>query len=126
MDEEILVREVRQMANAIIEDNGPVCMLALWKDIDGDNTFSLIISAKWLDDKDIYSGTKQIVEYIWKYISAGCQKQISRATLVHTDDPYIRTINSVFAVSSSVVTMIDCRINNIVIPYIIVFESQRS
>ena len=122
MDQDKMVKSMRKVADKIISENGQLnlCMLVVDEDMD---TFTLFVSAKWLDDIDIYEGTRIIVKYIFEAEERDIINQISKVKLIRSTDPGVLFINNFYNVKNSIVRVNNCRLNNVLIPKAILFEA---
>lgn len=86
MGEKILVKRMREIADEIIEVYGSLKFFSLWKDEDNQLTYSLMVSAEWLDDKSPLEGISLISEILFKRMDNEELAFISRITPIHTSD----------------------------------------
>ncbi len=122
MDQDKMVKSMRKVADKITSENGQLnlCMLVVDEDMD---TFTLFVSAKWLDDIDIYEGTRFIVKYIFEAEEGDIINQISKVKLIRSTDPGVLFINNFYNIKNSIVRVNNCRLNNVLIPKAILFEA---
>lgn len=127
MDKETLVSKLRSMSDKIICDHESVSLIMLWGNNIKEHTtaFDYVISAKWLNDYDQEKGMDIVLDYMYGYLKEEELKHISRVTIIHTDDRIVQDVTRNMGVHGGVTTMINCQVNNLVIPYAIIFESRR-
>ena len=123
MDKNKVVEITRIIANKIIKENGEINLFMLIPDIEKD-TFTLFVSAKWLDNLDVYEGTKRIVTYLFEYDNKEYIKNISRVSIARSSDPGVLLINMV-QIKGGMSYMYNCTFNDVLLPEAIVFESNR-
>lgn len=123
MDKNKVVEITRSVADKIIQDNGKTNLFMLIPDIDSD-TFTLFVSAKWLDNQNVYDGTKKIVTYLFKYDDKEYIKKISRVSIAKTIDPGVTAINTM-RISGGIAHIKNCQFNNVILDDAIIFESNR-
>lgn len=123
MDKDKVVEITRTIADRIIEENGKLNLFMLIPDIERD-TFTLFVSAKWLDNVNAYEGTKKIATYLFNYNDKEYIQNISRVSIAKSTDPGVLSIN-IMGLSGGICNIVNCRFNNVVLERAIIFESAR-
>lgn len=123
MDQNKVVEITRIIADKIIEENGKLNLFMLIPDIESD-TFTLFASAKWLDNLNVYEGTKKIVTYLFGYNDKEYIQNISRVSIAKSSDPGVLAIN-IMGIRGGIANIVNCRFNNVVLERAIIFESVR-
>lgn len=120
MGQELLVSNIRIIANKIIADHGDLRFFSLWKDEIGD-TFTLIISAEWLDAYSPLEGISLVSNYIFKNLKVKERIKISRIMPIHSSDRGIFAFYGM-RVRQSTVRITNSRFNNVEVKEAYVFE----
>lgn len=125
MGERELVKEIRKIGDIIKSDRGPINLFMLLGDEDAeiDSSFTLIVSAKWLDNLSPREGTKIIVQYLIKNLYDDEISKISRVTAVSTNDSSVQNITRNIGCNGGISWNYGCTFGNVFIPYAILFES---
>jgi len=123
MGEEKLVNSIRYLVNKIIKENGPLNLFMLLKDQDNLETFTVIISSKWLDVMNAFDGTKIITKYLYDNLSTDEIIMLSRINAINTLDYQVLFINQLFELTGGITDIENCRFNMVNIPKAIIFES---
>lgn len=91
-----------------------------------ESNYSLLISAKWLDNKNPKEAINEIVKSIIKQAgstNSPVYRKLARISLINTSDPFINAITSAFNVTQSVSEILNCNINGVQIERAILLES---
>lgn len=119
---------LRSTIDMIKQDHGNMCICVLWQDKENPNTFTIIISAKWLDDMTPRNGLTLITNYIFNSLSKTFIQRISRITIINTNDtnivPFVTQSFSLPA-DGGIIVLKNCWFNGFEIPYAVIFESQK-
>jgi hypothetical protein len=123
MDQEILVKEFRQMAKILKQEKGPVSLLML-KAFDAQmNDWNLIVSAPAYDNLMLKAALTDLVTIFNKHLSKTISEQIIRSTILKTTDPFVKEINQAFKVTNAVKYIYSSVISGIYLEKAIIFES---
>jgi len=126
MGEIKLVDDIRIIVNKIIEERGEINLFMLLLDEDStDDTFTILISSKWLDFMDAFNGTKLIAEYLIHNLPVDKMNLLSRITAIKTTDHQVIDITKSILISGGIAYMTNCRFGNVIIPNAIILESVR-
>ena len=129
MGERELVTEIRKIASKIKLEQGNLNLFMLLGDINEDTTnkissFTVVVSAKWLDDKTPHEGTKIIAEYIMNHLTKEELSFISRITIINTSDVCVQNITRNIGCDESISWNYGCTMGHVYIPMCIIFESK--
>ncbi len=123
MDNEILVKEFRQMTKIFKREKGPVSLLML-KAFDAHmNDWNLIVSAPAYDNLMLKAALTDLITIFNKHLSQAIAEQIIRSTVLKTSDPFVNEINQAFKVTNAVKYVYSSVISGIHIEKAIIFES---
>lgn len=114
------------MSNRILSDYSYVNLIILLGNNSPEHTdsFDYLISAQWLNELRQDEGMDIVLDYFFDVLNEDERAHISRITIVHSTDPFVRNITSGMNISGGSVEIINCQFNNIVIPYAILLESK--
>jgi hypothetical protein len=126
MDQEVLVRQLRKLAKNLEKKEGPLALLMLLApDVETENAWNVIVSAHGLDRRSRGNAVKVFTEWLRRDVDQNYWPSIARATVLRTDDPFVRAINSAFRAEDSVVNIQSCNVFGIEIPKAILLESKK-
>jgi hypothetical protein len=125
MDKEALVREFRQVLLHLEKEVGPVALLMLLGQDPVGSSWTAIVSAAKLDPRPRSESLKFFIRILGLTVKGERLHTISRASVMRSDDPFVRAINSAFAVENSDVQLQSCNINGLDIANAIIFQSKR-
>lgn len=126
MDQEVLVAELQKLVKRFEKREGPVALfMLLAPDVETENAWNLIVSARGLDKKSRASGVKRLTEWLRREVDQSQWSKISRVTVLRTDDPFVTAINSAFRAKASVINLQSCNVFGVEIPKAILLESNR-
>src|SRR5688572_30455860 len=104
MDQEVLVAELQKLVKRFEKGEGPVALfMLLAPDVETENAWNLIVSARGLDKKSRAGGVKRLTEWLRREVDQSQWSKISRVTVLRTDDPFVKAINSAFRAKASVI-----------------------
>lgn len=129
MDQEALVAEFRKLRNELVHKTkgSPLTLLMLMasdQDPSGDY-WNLIVSSKALDRQSRAEAVREISDIIHKSLGSS-RRQISRATVLRTDDPFVKALNNAFQARNKAISLISTNVSGFEIPRAILFDSHRS
>lgn len=122
MDQGKLVEKIRKIFNKIIMEHGNINIAMILPDKKID-TFTIIISSKWLDDMSPYEGTKLIATYFFSNLENDEFQKISRINLVNTKDENLNLIYKAVKIKGSIVNVQNCIFFNVRIDKVIIMEA---
>ena len=123
MDNEILVKEFRQMVKVFQQENGPVSLFML-KAFDAEiPRWNIIISTPVYDDLSLKTALTHLITALNNHLSKSILKQIIRSTVLETTDPFVKEINQAFNVKNAVKYVYSSVISGIELEKAIIFES---
>jgi hypothetical protein len=129
MDQEALVAELRKLRNELVHKGkrGPLALLMLLAaDQDpGSGYWNLIVSSKALDKQSRAEALREIAEIMQRSLGLSRQ-QISRATVLRTDDPFVKALNNAFQARNKAINLVGTNVSGFEIPRAILFDSYRS
>jgi len=124
MDNAILVEELRGILSALRKAQGYIALFMLIaSEIDVSAANNLIVSASGYDKVPTKQAMIELVNLLKSQLSESSLKQISRLTVLGTQDPFVKAINRAFNVKNSTVSLQPCNIFGIHIENAVVFES---
>ncbi|MEX3422068.1 hypothetical protein ACX16Y_28035 [Bacillus cereus] len=125
MGERELVTEIREVVNKIKLEKGNINLFMLLGDeeSESEDSFTLLISAKWLDDLSPREGIGIIVEYLINNLTDEEMNGISRITAVSTKDPSVMDITRNLRCNGGISWNYGCRFGNVYIPFAVILES---
>lgn len=126
MDQEILVTQLQKLAKRLEKKAGPVALFMLVApDVETDNAWNLVVSARGLDAKSRASAVKQFTEWLRNDVERSQWPRIARATVLRTDDPFVKAINDAFRAKGSVINIQSGNVLGVEIPKAILLESNK-
>jgi hypothetical protein len=126
MDQDALVADLRKLADDIEHREGPLALfMLLAPDTETNDRWNLIVSAHGFDLKSIGTAIRELSESLRQTVSESEWPRFARATVLRTDDPFVRAMNSSFHAEQSVMNLQSTNISGIDIPRALVFESKR-
>ena len=127
MDQEVLVSELKKLRNKLVHKEGPLVLLMLLaSDPDVDDAWNLVVSAKGLDHTDRAEALKVLTKLLRETTNESIWNQIIRATILRTDDPFVRAVTNAFSTKNNELNLQSTKISGYDIPRAIVLESQRA
>ena len=130
MDKEILVKYIQALVLDYSKRSQTFALVMLIPTIPDiiDSRYTLLVSARWLDNKSPKDAVNLILTDLIKKIGSTDSpeyRKIARVTVIKTIDPFVNAITSAFNVSQSDVTINNCDINGVFIQHAILLESHR-
>ncbi len=126
MDQDALVADLRKLADDIERREGPLALfMLLAPDAETNDAWNLIVSAHGFDLKSRGNALSHLSESLRQTVSKAEWPRIARATVLRTDDPFVRAMNSAFHAEQSVINLQSCNIFGIDIPRAVLLESKR-
>ncbi len=126
MDENALVADLRKLANDLETEEGPLALFMLVApDAETSDAWNLIVSAHGLDRKSLGSAIRQVSEALRRNVSESEWPRFARATVLRTDDPFVRAMNSRFHAEQSVMNLQSFNVSGVDIPRAVLLESKR-
>lgn len=124
MDNAILVEELRGAISALRKAHGHIALFMLTaSDIDVSGANNLIVSASGYDKVPTKRAMIELMTLLKSHLSKRSVKQISRLTVLGTQDPFVKTINRAINVTNSTISLQSCNVFGIHIENAVVFES---
>jgi len=100
--------------------------MLLAPDAETNDAWNLIVSAHGFDKKSRGSALRQLSESLRQNVSKSEWRRIARATVLRTDDPFVRAMNSAFHVAEQpFVNLQSYSISGIDVPRAVLFASKR-
>jgi hypothetical protein len=126
MDQEILVKQIQKVAKRLRAREGPVALLMLLApDIESEDAWNLIVSAKGLDRRSRGAAVKEFTHWLREDVDQSQWPRIARATVLRTDDPFVKAINKAFRARGSAMNLQSCNVFGVEIPKAILIESNK-
>lgn len=96
VDQEALVVQLRKVAKRIEKAAGPIALFMLLPpDSETHDAWNLVVSARGLDKKSIGEAVSQVTDWLRADLEQAQWPLIARATVLRTDDPFVKAINRV-------------------------------
>lgn len=126
MDHDTLVAELQDLASTIEQKEGPLALfMLLAPDAETSDSWNLIVSAHGYDHRSRGKAVSLFTEALRQAVGQSRLPWIARATVLRTDDPFVRAMNSAFHAGGSPRTLQSCNIAGIEIPKAVLLESKR-
>lgn len=124
MDQEVLVREFRQLAAHLKKTQGGVELLLLVApDEDSVDAWNVIVSAHGFDDKPRGEAIREMSETLRRTLSKQLWPSIARTTVLRTSDPFVLAFNRRFSSLKSGATLQAVSVAGTEIPKALVLEA---
>jgi hypothetical protein len=125
MDQEILVKDLRKLYRELDRQYGPVAlMMLLAPDAFLEEAWDLIISARGFDPITRGEAIRKITELLSSIVDRKSWQKIIRATVLKTDDPFVREMNRSFEADEEVLNLHAAYVSGVEIPKAIVLQSK--
>lgn len=126
MDQDTLVAGLKKLAVDLAEKEGPLALLMLIApDIETGDSWNLIVSAHGFDRMSLGKAVSEVSELLRQNVNESEWSRIARATVLRTDDPFVRAMNSEFHAENSVINLQSYNVVGIDIPRAVLLESKR-
>ncbi len=126
MDQDALVADLQKLVAELEQKEGPLALfMLLAPDVETTDAWNLIVSAHGFDVKSRGNAIRRLSELLRQAVSESEWPRIARTTVLRTDDPFVRAMNSAFHAEHSVVNLQACNIFGIDIPLAVLLESKR-
>ncbi len=126
MDHDALVEQIRKLAGEVEAKAGPVALfMLLAPDADTDDAWNVVVSAQGFDEKSRGKAVREFSEWLRTFVDESQWSKIIRATVLRTDDPFVRAMNSEFKAEHSAMDLRSLNVVGIEIPKAILVESKR-
>ena len=126
MDQDALVAGLKKLASDLEQKEGPLALfMLLAPDLETSDAWNLIVSAHGFDRKSRGNAVKEVSELLRQSVNESEWSGIARATVLRTDDPFVRAMNSAFQAENSVINLQACNVFGIDIPRAVLLESKR-
>jgi len=126
MDQETLVKEFRRFRTHLQAKNGPVALVLLVApDQEATNSWNVIVSAKGLDEKSRGEAIREVSKALRQTLKPALWTSISRATVLRTDDAFIRAFRNNFPSLPSGSILQAVSVSGVDIPKAVVLETTK-
>ena len=126
MDQEVLVSQLQKLAKTLEKKAGPVALfMLLAPDVQTEDAWNLIVSARGLDEKSRASAIKQLTEWLREQVDKPHWRRIARVTVLRTDDPFVKALNRAFRAKRYVVNIESVKVFGVEIPKAILLQSNK-
>jgi len=126
MDENNLVADLRKLADDLETQEGPLALfMIVAPDAETSDAWNLIVSSHGLDSKSLGSAVRKVTDALTRNVSESEWSQFSRTTVLRTNDPFVRAMNSRFHAEQSVVNLQSFNVSGVDIPRAVLLESKR-
>ena len=92
MDQEVLVKELRDVVARLEKKEGPVLLLLLAASDAGIDIWNVIVSSPAFDHIPRSEATRKLSEYLRKSLDESSWPSIGRTTVLRTDDPFVQGV----------------------------------
>ena len=124
MDNAILVEELRNTISALRKTQGHVALFMLTaSEANVSIAQNLIVSTKGYDRMLTKDALIHLINLLKSKLSENSLKQLSRLTVLKTQDPFVKAINQAFNVKNSTVSLQSSNIFGIHIENAVILES---
>ena len=126
MDQETLVKSFRRTATQLERAYGPVALiLLLAPDEETIDSWNVLVSAHGLDAMARGEAIRKVSETLRKTLNKSLWPAIARATVLRTDDPFVRAFTQRYPSVPSGATLQAVSVSGIDIPKAVVVEANR-
>jgi hypothetical protein len=126
MDQEVLVNQLRKLARTVEKKAGPIALfMLLAPDIETEDAWNLMVSARGLDEQSRATAIKQLTEWLRHDVDESHWPRFSRVTVLRTDDPFVKAVNKAFRARRSVVNLQSVNLFGVEIPKAILLQSSK-
>jgi hypothetical protein len=124
MDNEILVKEFREMTKILKQEKGSLSLLMLKAfDAEMNDYWNLIVSTPAYDNLTLKMALTDLVTIFNNHLSKAILESITRTIILETTDPFVKEINQAFKVKNTVKYVYSAVISGIYLEKAIIFES---
>jgi hypothetical protein len=124
MDQEILVKEFRQLATFLKKTRGGVALLLLVApDEDTVDAWNVIVSARGFDDMSRGEAIRELSETLRRKLSKELWPSIARTTVLRTSDPFVLAFKRRYSSLTSGATLQAVNVAGTEIPKALVLEA---
>ena len=92
MDQEILVKQLRDVLVRLEKREGPVALLLAASDAGIDDVWNVIVSSPALDRISRSEATRKVSEHLRQSLQQALWPSIGRTTVLRTDDPFVQGV----------------------------------
>jgi len=92
VDQEVLVKELRDVVARLEKKEGPVLLLLLAASDAGIDIWNVIVSSPAFDHIPRSEATRKLSEYLRKSLDESSWPSIGRTTVLRTDDPFVQGV----------------------------------
>lgn len=126
MDNDTLVTELQELASTLEQRVGPLALfMLLAPDAETNDAWNVIVSAHGYDTKSRGNAVRLFTEALRQAVDGSHLPRIARATVLRTDDPFVRAMNTAFHAEHAPMNLQSCSIYGIEIPRAVLLESKR-
>jgi hypothetical protein len=125
MAQEVLVDELKKLARELEKAVGPVALLMLLPaDSASEEAWNVLVSARAFDHRSRKEALNELAAHLRGALSDPVKSSITRATVLKSDDPFVRAMNSAVHIERSKMDLYSRVVSGVEIPHAIVFESK--
>jgi len=126
VDQEILVKELRDVLSRLEKREGPVTLLLLAASDAGiDDVWNVIVSSPAFDHIPRSEATRKVSEYLRKSLQQSLWPSIGRTTVLRTDDPFVQGVIRRLPQLSPGATVQPLNVSGIEIPAAMIIEAKK-
>ncbi len=126
MDNDTLVAELQELASTLEQNEGPLALfMLLAPDAETNDAWNVIVSAYGYDLKSRGNAVRLFSEALRKTVDNTQLPRIARVTVLRTDDPFVRAMNTAFHAERSAMNLQSCNVYGIELPKAVLLESKR-
>jgi hypothetical protein len=126
MDQDALVADLQKLAEELERKEGPLTLFMLVApDAETSDAWNLIVSGHGFDVKSRGKAIREVSEALRNNVSQSEWPRFARTTVLRTNDPFVRAMNSAFPAVHSVINLPSFNISGIDIPRAVLLESKR-
>jgi hypothetical protein len=125
MDRAVLVDDLKGLYKALDQKFGPVVLaMLLFPDPGLEDLWNLIVSAESLDALGRAEAISAVVDLMSKNLKQETRRRIIRVTVLKTDDPFVKAMNSSYQAEDSILNVNSAFVSGVEIPQAIVLQSK--
>jgi hypothetical protein len=126
MDQEILVKELRNVLARLEKKEGPVTLLLLASSDAGvDNVWNVIVSSPAFDDIPRSEATRRVSEYLRKALDQTLWPSIGRTTVLRTDDSFVQGVLRSLPQAGAGLTIKPLNVSGVEISAAVIIEAKK-
>jgi hypothetical protein len=120
-----VVGEVQRILKQLRDERGEFSLAMLYSSFEaGEGGWNLIVSARWVDEMGVSAARDLVVKCLSRSLSEENKPQISRVTVLNTNDQFVVALTSLVSVTNGVVMINNSTFGGVHIPRGFLFYSR--